>query len=157
MKTIILHLVFFLSAGSLGFAQNISTSRMNQTLRREILRMQKEDQKYRNEVSEVEKQTLAPDEMQKRVSALWEKQERVDKRNLKRLVEIIEKYGWPGRSMVGKDGSLTAFLIIQHADLEYQKKYFPLLKEAVSKAEADSDDAALLEDRILMREGKKQI
>jgi hypothetical protein len=59
--------------------------------------------------------------------------------------------------MVGKQGSLTAFLVIRHADPDYQKKYFPLLKEAVSKGEADPVDAAYLEDRILMREGKKQI
>jgi hypothetical protein len=119
--------------------------------------MQKEDQKYRNKISEVEKKTLAPGEMQRLVSSLWEKQEKIDKRNVKRLAEIIEKYGWPARSMVGKEGSFTAFLIIQHADLEYQKKYFPLLKEAVNEGEADRDDAALLEDRILMKEGKKQI
>jgi hypothetical protein len=157
MKIISLHLILFLSLGSLGFAQDNSAGPVNQSLRRELLRMQKEDQKYRNEIDGVEKMTLAPDEKQQRVSALWEKQEKVDKRNIKRLAEIIDKYGWPGRSMVGKEGSLTAFLIIQHADLQYQKKYFPLLKEAVSKGEADRDDAALLEDRILMREGKKQI
>jgi len=119
--------------------------------------MQEDDQKYRNEVEEIEKMALAADEKQKKVSALWEKQEKVDRRNIKRLVQIINKYGWPGRSMVGKEGSLTAFLVIQHADLEYQKKYFPLLKEAVKRGEADPQDAALLEDRILMREGKKQI
>lgn len=154
MKIISLHLLFFLLLGSLGLAQD---NRVNQRLRNELLKMQKEDQKYRGKVGEVEKMKLAPDEMQKRVSAMWEKQAKIDKRNIKRLAEIIEKHGWPGRSMVGKEGALTAFLVVQHAELDYQKKYFPLLKEAVSKGEADPDDAALLEDRILMREGKKQI
>ena len=32
-----------------------------------------------------------------------------------------------------------------------------MLKEALRKGEADRDDAAMLEDRILMWEGKKQI
>ncbi len=157
MKTIILHLVLFLSLGSSGFAQNSGTGQVNQSLRRELLKMQKDDQKYRGEVDKIEKMSLAPDEMQKKVSALWEKQEKVDKRNIKRLAQIIDKYGWPGRSLVGKEGSFTAFLIIQHAELNYQKKYFPLLKESVSKGEADRDDAAFLEDRILTREGKNQV
>lgn len=156
-KVISLHFILLLSLGSIGFSQEGGAGRVNEPLRRELLKMQKEDQKYRRQASEVEKLKLAPDEMQKRVSALWEKQAKADKKNIKRLEEIIGKYGWPGRSLVGKDGSVTAFLIVQHADLQYQKKYFPLLKEAVSKGEADRDDAALLEDRILMREGKKQI
>jgi hypothetical protein len=63
--------------------------------------MQDNDQKYRNEVAEIRKMSLAPDEKQKRVSSLMEKQEKVDNRNIKRLVQIIDKYGWPGRSMVG--------------------------------------------------------
>lgn len=157
MKSISLQLILFLSLSSLVYTQDNSAAQVNQSLRRELLKMLKDDQKYRNEINEVEKMSLGPDEMQKRVSALWEKQHKVDKKNIKRLAQIIDKYGWPSRSMVGKEGSLTAFLVIQHADLEYQKKYFPLLKAAVSKGEADRDDAALLEDRILMREGKKQI
>lgn len=157
MKAISLQLIVLLSFCGLVYAQDNSAGRINQPLRQELLKMLEDDQKYRNEVGEVEKMTLPPDEMQKRVSALWEKQNEVDRRNIKRLAQIINKYGWPGRSMVGREGSTTAFLIIQHADLSYQKKYFPLLKEAVGKGEADPDDAALLEDRILMGEGKKQI
>ena len=157
MKIVSLHLIFLLSLGSLGFAQN-SAGRVNQNLRRELLRMLKDDQKYRNIVTDIEKnETLAADEKEKRVSAIWEKQNKLDKRNIKRLAEIIEKYGWPVRSLVGKEGSLAAFLVVQHGDVEYQKKYFPMLKGAVRKGEADPDDAAMLEDRILMREGKKQI
>ena len=73
------------------------------------------------------------------------------------MEEIIRQYGWPGRSLVGADASLAAFLIIQHADYEYQKKYFPLINEAMKKGEFAPGNVALLEDRILMREGKKQI
>jgi len=119
--------------------------------------MLKDDQKYRGAITEVERSNLASDEKEKRVSDLSGRQDKLDKRNIKKLAKIIEKYGWPTRSTVGKEGSLAAFLVVQHGDLEYQKKYFPMLKEAVNKGEADRDDAALLEDRILMREGKKQI
>lgn len=157
MKIISLYLILLLSLSSLGFAQG-SPGRVNQKLRRELLIMLKDDQKYRGIVTDIEKNdTLADDEKQKRVSEIWEKQAKLDNGNIKKLAKILEKYGWPGRSLVGKEGSLAAFLVVQHGDLEYQKKYYPLLKEAINKGEADRDDAALLEDRILMREGKKQI
>ena len=38
-----------------------------------------------------------------------------------------------------------------------KKKYFPLIKEAMEKGEIEPGHVALLEDRILMREGKKQV
>ena len=152
-----LQLVLFLSISNLAYPQDTSAAQVNQSLRSELLKMQNDDQKYRGEVVKIREMSLTADEKQKRVSALMEKQERLDKRNLKRLAQIIDKYGWPGRTLVGREAGLTAFLIIQHADLEDQKKYFPMLKEAVRRGEANQDYAALLEDRILMREGKKQI
>ena len=157
MKAISLQLILFLSFSSLAYPQDTSVTQVNQSLRSELLKMQTDDQKYRDEVAKIRQTSLTADEKQKRVSALMGKQARLDKRNIKRLVQIIDKYGWPGRSLVGSEASLTAFLIIQHADLADQKKYFPMLKEAVRKGEAKQDYAALLEDRILMREGKRQI
>src|SRR5215475_10415009 len=116
--------------------------------------MMEEDQKLRTQLEEVE-QKYGPDS--KEVQALWKEQAEIDNRLLKRLEEIIAKYGWPGKSLVGAEASLAAFLIIQHANYQYQKKYFPLIKEAMKKGEVRPQDMALLEDRILMREGKKQI
>jgi hypothetical protein len=88
---------------------------------------------------------------------LWKKQQPIDEANIKRLAEIIEKHGWPGRRLVGDKASTAAFLVLQHADYTYQKKYLPLLRKAVADGELRADSLALLEDRILMREGKKQI
>jgi hypothetical protein len=156
MKASSLQLILFLSFSNLAYPQDMSVTQVNKSLRSELLKMQNDDQRYRDEAARIRKMSLPADGKQKRVSALMEKQERLDNRNLKRLVQIIDKYGWPGRSLVGREASLTAFLIIQHADLEDQKKYLPVLKEAVRRGEANQDYAALLEDRILMREGKKQ-
>jgi hypothetical protein len=146
MKVVSLQLILLLSFSSLAYPQDTSATQLNRSLRSELLKMESDDQKYRGEVDKIRAMSLPADEKQKRVAALMEKQARLDKRNLKRLVQIIDKYGWPGRSLVGKESSLTAFLIIQHADLEDQKKYFPMLKEAVRRGEANQDYAALLED-----------
>lgn len=71
-----------------------------------------------------------------------------DEENLERVKKIIEKYGWPTFSMVGKTAANGAFLVIQHADPQTQQKYYPLLAAAVSKNEADKESYALLTDRL---------
>jgi len=131
----------------------------HQALRRELIRMRKEDQKHRDAMLALMKRLAEPDNRQvmKKLVAVGEKQAAIDKKLLKRLEEIIQKYGWPTISMVGAEASEVAFLIIQHADLSYQKKYFPLLKQAAAKKEARPDHVAMMEDRMLMGEGKKQI
>ena len=67
-------------------------------------------------------------ELRHELIELWEEQSRKDAINVTRLREIISKYGWPGRSMVGRDGATAAFLILQHADHETQVEYLPLVK-----------------------------
>ena len=80
----------------------------------------------------------------------------IDSCNLAQVERIVATYGWPGISFVGRKGNQTVFLVIQHADLPVQEKYFPLLKKSVEAGESLAADLALLEDRILMRQGKKQ-
>lgn len=41
--------------------------------------------------------------------------EAVHRSNAARLTGIIERYGWPGKSLVGEDGAEAAWLIAQHA------------------------------------------
>jgi hypothetical protein len=62
-----------------------------------------------------------------------------------------------GADIIGEQGNRTLFLVIQHADLKTQETYLPMMKEAVSKGNAAPDNLALLEDRIAMRQGKRQI
>jgi len=80
-----------------------------------------------------------------------------DKANAIEILKIIEERGWVGISLVGEKANNTLWLVVQHAGLDIQKKYLPLLKESVKKGESTGNQLALLEDRILMREGKPQI
>jgi hypothetical protein len=73
------------------------------------------------------------------------------------VLNIIEEKGWVGKSLVGGQGNMTLWLVIQHAPLETQETYLPLLKESVLKGESSGNHLALLEDRIHMRNGKPQI
>ena len=75
----------------------------------------------------------------------------VDAGNLKRVEEIIMKFGWPTYSMVGKTAADGAFMVIQHSDLNTQRKYFKQLLDAAKEDEASKESVALLTDRISVR------
>ena len=81
----------------------------------------------------------------------------IDSSNLIQIEKIINQYGWPGKDFVGAKGNTTAFLVVQHANLPVQEKYLPLLMKSVIDSQSRASDLALLQDRILMRQGKKQI
>src|SRR5256886_12976138 len=81
----------------------------------------------------------------------------IDSMNLIRVEAIVKKHGWPGKNLMGAEGNMTVFLVIQHANLMAQEKYFPLMKKSVEQNESRACDLALLEDRILMGRGKKQL
>ena len=81
----------------------------------------------------------------------------IDSTNLIQVEALIAKYGWPGKSFVGRRGNQTVFLVIQHADSATQARYLPMMKRSVELGESELSDLALLQDRVLMSQGKKQI
>ena len=91
------------------------------------------------------------------IDALWELKTKIHDDNVKRIIEIIETQGWPKKSIVKGSAASTVFLIIQHSEIETQKKYLPIMKEAANNGEASWSSLALLIDRVNLREGEKQI
>ncbi len=83
--------------------------------------------------------------------------ERKDSVNVLKVTKILDQYGWLGRDVVGKEGNMTLFLVIQHADIKTQEKYLPMMREAVKNHHANSAALAMLEDRVALDEGRKQI
>ncbi|HSO75448.1 MAG TPA: DUF6624 domain-containing protein [Blastocatellia bacterium] len=140
--------------GGLAGRRVHQTTVRNDAIKAELEKMLEQDQELRRRADEVEEKHGSKS---KELEELWEKQREIDKKNLARLEQIIKVNGWPRKSVVGSTASLAAFLILQHADYEYQKKYFPLVNEALKKGEIEPSRVALLEDRILVREGKEQI
>jgi hypothetical protein len=113
-----------------------------------------EDQMYRQQAMELNKKYNwnAP-EMQGILQTMHER----DSTNLILVTQILDEYGWLGPDEIGDLGNSTLFLVIQHADLETQLKYLPMMREAVKKGNARASSLALLEDRTSLRQGKKQI
>ncbi len=125
----------------------------------ELIAMGDEDQKFRTILQEamIKASSSSGAKTLKDLPELIKKQAEIDHKNLARLEEIIQKHGWPGKSLVGDKGSIAAFLILQHSEQSTQEKYLEVFKKAAKSGEARKADAAMLEDRVLMRQGKKQI
>lgn len=116
----------------------------NPDLRREILEMSRVDQAARRgqDIPELDGLTMTD----------------VDRRNTARMKEVIAEAGWPGATLVGEDGASSAWLLVQHADLdpEFQRHCLELMK-AMPEGEIDPVDLAYLTDRVLVNEGEPQI
>jgi len=136
--------------------------KFDMALREELQKRLKEDQTARKAIIEwMKKQQLNDPEKIKKMNdePIVKKLLDLDHANTKWLKEVVDKYGWPGRSLVGDDGAHSAWLLVQHADKdrEFQKKCLELMKELAPKGEVSRADVAYLTDRILVAENKKQI
>lgn len=158
-KIILSMMPLLLSLAPAHFAQAPSAASSNEAVRRELVKMGEDDQKHRQEMMDLMGRLAGSDneKVVKKWRQVVERQNALDSKNQQRLDEIVKEYGWPKKSAFGAEASGVAFLIVQHAGLDYQKKYLPLIKEAAARKEARQSDPAMLEDRILTREDKKQI
>ena len=79
-----------------------------------------------------------------------------DSLNLILVDEILSQHGFPRKEQVGDFGNQAVWLVFQHADLDYQKRFLPQLESAVSRGDIAPVFLALLRDRIDVREGRPQ-
>lgn len=109
------------------------------------------DQKIRKQISEaMESDTPLP-------SRIFKEMEEVDSSNQVWLKMKLDKYGWPEKSKIGEKASRAVFLVIQHAELPDIEKYYPQLNSLAENWEASKVHAAMMLDRMLMYQGKKQV
>jgi hypothetical protein len=117
------------------------------SVREELVRMGAEDQQIR--------QGLSPERMQDTVFA--KAMLRGDSVRTARLLAIVEKYGWPDAARVGQEATGAAFLILQHSPAdEFQQQMLPVLEELAARGEVPRSEAAMLVDRVLMRQDLPQ-
>jgi hypothetical protein len=82
----------------------------------------------------------------------------VVRRHASALEAIMEEHGWPGKSLVGEDGSHAAWFLLQHSieRPDLQRRGLAILRAAVARGEAAPAQAAYLEDRICFFERRPQ-
>lgn len=112
------------------------------------------DQRGRQQIREVEK-TYGHNS--KEMEELGTKIQRSDSINLAKVLKIIDSIGWPGPDTIGERGSKTLFLVIQHSDRQTQERYLPVMRQAVKDGHAEGSALALLEDRVALAQGKRQL
>jgi hypothetical protein len=152
MKSIqVLLLALFVAAQAHG--------QINKALKKELDSMFALDQKYRTAMGTAETRgdSLAKAFGVKKdslIDYLWKLQSRADESNMARVAAIIEKHGYPGKSLVGVPSNEAAFYIIQHSSVI--DRYLPLLKEAAEKGELPFYLYTMMLDRSLMYQQKEQ-
>jgi hypothetical protein len=126
----------------------------NDSLAHILLTIKKNDQKYRAQIDSIAAQSGRKSEA---YQLLWNAIDYYDSLNLLSVIEIIDRFGWLGANEVGIDGNSALWLVIQHAPLPVQEKYYPIMLSAVETGKASKKHLAYLLDRILIRQGKKQL
>lgn len=115
----------------------------------EIEKMAKEDQDIRS-------MDLRGNDEQE--SNLADRMLDIDETNTEKMKHIVEQIGWPTISRVGKESSVNAWLLVQHADhdVDFQKQCLDLMK-AEPAGEVELHDIAYLEDRIRVNTNEGQV
>lgn len=130
-------------------------SKIDSVLRKRIITLFKEDQKWRLESINLENGKKSSfDE-----ATINRNMFKTDSLNIIEAKVIIKKYGFPGYSLIGEDGSDDFWAIIQHCDqdLIFQQKVLALMEKEVKRHNATGENFALLQDRVLVSQGHKQL
>lgn len=156
MKHSSLRAIFLLAAllclAAASFAQSPWVERpgpvKNEELKRELLRMLDEDQAVRAPFKEGRQLTEAE------MRALRER----DEADTRRLSEILDRYGFPGVSLVGLNATRAFIVMLLHStSLKLQKRALPYVERAARRREIPPDDFAMLTDDVLDAEHKPQL
>lgn len=133
-------------------AYNYDPNAIDKALATQLDSLYKEDQQYRIAVGKLKREGASKQSIDSLTTIL----KQVDSSNLVFVEQLIAKHGWITPGQAGFMGTQAVFLVIQHADLKAQKKYYPLIKQAEKDGNILSSNVAILEDRIAVREGKPQ-
>lgn len=81
----------------------------------------------------------------------------VDFKNLETVVSILDQCGIPTLKDVSERQLQAIWLVIQHSDTRYQKKYLRMFKKAADLGDLDKKHVLTMEDRILVYDNKPQV
>lgn len=123
-------------------------------VRNQLEKIRNEDQALRRILS------CAKDEFREDTASMayfFDLMKHQDSLNLHHVERIIHEYGWLGATNVGDKANRTLWLILQHASLEKQEEYIPMIKQSVLSGETRPSELAFLQDRIAYERMEKQL
>jgi hypothetical protein len=146
--------IYFLAIFCLISITALCQSKIDTVLQKRIMSMFKEDQKWR-----IESQNIYNGKKSKYdEGTINRNMAKTDSLNLMEAKSIISAHGFPGYNLVG-EFSNNFWAIVQHCDddVKFQKQVLLLLKRQVELKNASAENYALLQDRVLISTGKKQL
>lgn len=140
-----------------------SNSQINSKLKAELDSLMRLDSKYRSEMDRIFSSQEYQDSVVKKAQVtpmkyaedIMLKQELLDVQNYHFVDSLIERYGYPGKSLVGESTNEVAWHIIQHSP--HIEKHYKLIKKASRQGEIPLSLYAKMKDRKLLQSGKKQV
>lgn len=81
---------------------------------------------------------------------------RLDSINVAIVAGFLDRYGFPTKYQSGIKGKEMITMVVQHAPLAIQEKYYPMWVEAYKKNNLTGYTIACLEDRINMQRKRRQ-
>ena len=132
----------------------LNSCNYDKPLKRELLKIWNEDQDIRQEWTEAWNKF---GDGSPAVDSIIKRMRYPDSIHLVFITKILDEKGWVGKDKIGGLANNTFFVIIQHSDLKTQQKYLPMMRTAVKEGKTEARWLALLEDRVALGEGRKQI
>lgn len=146
--------IFLTLIAIVGLTLGMNNCSNDKPLKRELLKIWNEDQNIRQEWSEAwNKYGDGSPTVDSIISVMRYK----DSIHLVIVSKILDEKGWVGKDKIGKLANNTFFIVIQHSDLKTQQKYLPVMRTALKEGNTEASWLALLEDRVALGEGRKQI
>ncbi|MEO1052965.1 MAG: DUF6624 domain-containing protein [Bacteroidota bacterium] len=124
------------------------------SLNRELLAMEEEDQAVRRELMPALAQYQQDGSGKMELITIAMKMENIDQQNQARLKAIFGQCGWPNE--LSEEAHQAVFLILQHSDDSLMRAHFPRLTDMRDKGYISASDWGTMLDRLLMNEGKPQ-
>ena len=120
-----------------------------------LCELHERDQQIRHELMSVQQAYIAEQrtELIDSIVMLVAEQDRADSLN-RVAVDSLLQNGWP--EGLSEHSNRTIWLIIDHADVEYQERYLPLIEQQAVRGTISPSDYATLLDRVNVRRQRPQ-
>ena len=120
-----------------------------------LCELHERDQQIRHKLMSVQQAYIAEQrtELIDSIVMLVAEQDRVDSLN-RVAVDSLLQNGWP--EGLSEQSNQTIWLIIDHADVEYQERYLPLIEQQAVRGTISPSDYATLLDRVNVRRQRPQ-
>ena len=120
-----------------------------------LCELHERDQQIRHKLMSVQQAYIAEQrtELIDSIVMLVAEQDRADSLN-RVAVDSLLQNGWPDG--LSEQSNQTIWLIIDHADVEYQERYLPLIEQQAVRGTISPSDYATLLDRVNVRRQRPQ-